>query len=582
MTNKSEKTALKKALGSAWRLFAVIGGFSFFINILMLVGPLYMLQIYDRVLASRSLDTLMALTVLAASLVLISAFLELVRTRIFVRLGARFDNDLSENVLAALFDHQLRGRSANGSQSLRDVDNVRGFMTGPGLVAIFDSPWTPVFIALIFVFHPLLGSVALAGGVLLFGLAVVSEFITRGPLMRSVAQSHQAQEFASSALRNAEVVRAMGMMPEVSRRWQARHASGLALQGRAADRAGLLTAISKFIRPCLQIAMLGSGAYLVIQEAITPGVMIASSIIMGRALAPVEAALNNWRQFIAARGAYGRLQQLLKANPPQQDTLPLPRPEGHIRVENVMVMPPDGDKPILQGINFELSPGQMLGVIGPSAAGKSTLARLLVGAWSPGSGHIRLDGAELSHWRPEELGPNIGYLPQDIELLSGTIAENIARLQEPDSEHVIDAAKLCDAHEMILGLPDGYSTQIGEGGCILSGGQRQRIALARAVYGNPCLIVLDEPNANLDSDGEAALHKTLKRLETRKQTVVIVSHRPAILTAVDMVLVLRNGQLETFGPRDEVLPRLMSGIRSIQDNDTEIKERPNARRTRKK
>ena len=298
---------------------------------------------------------------------------------------------------------------------------------------------------------------------------------------------------------------------------------------------------------------------------------------MGRALAPVESAINNWRQFISARSAYGRLQKLLDVNPSRLETLPLPEPEGHLRVENVTAMPPQGGKPILQGVSFELSPGQMLGVIGPSAAGKSTLARLLVGVWPRAAGHVRLDGAELANWPPEQLGKNIGYLPQDVELLSGSIAENIARMHQPVSEKVIAAARLCDAHEMILRLPEGYETQIGEGGCVLSGGQRQRIALARALYDDPCLIVLDEPNANLDSDGEAALQKTLTRMKARHRTIVIVSHRPAILTAVDFVLVLRGGQLETAGPRDEVLPRLMSGVRSIPNTTKEKKERAHAR-----
>lgn len=565
MNKTVEKTALSSALSSARRLFGAVGAFSFFINILMLVGPLYMLQVYDRVLSSRSYDTLIALTLLAVGLIGIGALLELVRTRILVRLGACFDRDLNENVFSSLFDHQLRGKTANSGQFLRDVDSLRGFLTGPGLVAFFDSPWTPAFLVLIFFFHPLLGAVALVGAVSLFVLAVVSELMTRGPLHNSVARSLRAHEFASSALRNAEAIRAMGMVPQVRRRWLGLHSAGLALQNQATDRAGSLTAIAKFIRPCLQIAMLGVGAYLVIQESITAGVMIAGSIIMGRALAPVEAAINNWRQFISARGAHSRLQNLLEANPPLDEPLALPKPEGKLRLENATATPPQGGKPVLQGVSFELLPGQMLGVIGPSAAGKSTLARLLVGVWRPAAGHVRLDGADLSNWAPEELGRHIGYLPQDVELLAGTVAENIARLQEPDAERVVAAARLCDAHEMILRLPGGYDAQIGEAGCILSGGQRQRIGLARALYDEPRLVVLDEPNASLDSDGEAALHKALLRLKAKKQTVVIVSHRPTVLTAVDLVLVLRAGQLEAFGPRDEILPRLMSGVQSIQD-----------------
>ncbi|MDZ5697093.1 type I secretion system permease/ATPase [Chelativorans sp. M5D2P16] len=573
MSKPSEANALKKALASARRLFTAVGAFSFFINLLMLVAPLYMLQVYDRVLASRSQETLVALTVLAVSLIGVSALLELVRSRILVRLGARFERNLQSPIFAALFDHQLQGRTANGGQYLRDVESLRGFLTGPGVIAFFDCPWTPAFIALIFFFHPLLGAVALTGALLLFIVAVISELATRGPLQRSVSRMHAAHEFASSALRNAEAIRVMGMLGHVRDRWIKLQSGGMALQGRASDYAGSLTAVSKFIRPCLQIAMLGVGAWLVLQEAITPGVMIAGSIIMGRALAPVEAAINNWRQFIAARGAHARLTDLLETNPPAPDTLPLEAPEGRIRFDNVTAVAPQGGKPVLQGVSFDLEPGQMLGVIGPSAAGKSTLARLMVGVWPPASGHVRLDGADLDNWHPEQLGVHIGYLPQDIELLAGTVAENIARMREPEADKVIAAARLCGAHDMILKLPKGYDTHIGEGGSVLSGGQRQRIALARALYGGPTLIVLDEPNANLDSDGEAALQATLMRLKDEGRTVVIVSHRSAILTAVDQVAVLRGGRLETFGRRDEVLPRLMSGIRSLQGAGQQRKER---------
>lgn len=566
------RTTLNEALGRARRLFTVVGLFSCFINLLMLVGPLYMLQVYDRVLASRSEDTLLALTALAVGLIALSAFLELVRSRILVRLGARFDTDLNARVFSALFAQQLQGRTANGGQNLRDMNSLRGFLTGPGLAAFFDSPWTPAFIVVIFLFHPLLGSIALIGAVCLFLLAIVSEFATRKPLQHSAERMLAAHEFASSALRNVEAIRAMGMLNPVRDRWQALHSDGLSLQGGATDRAGSLTAVVKFIRPCLQIAMLGFGAYLVIQEAITPGVMIAASIIMGRALAPVETAINNWRHFIAARGAYHRLQTLLHANPELAPALSLPNPEGKLQVETVTALPPQGNKPVLQGVSFELMPGQMLGIVGPSAAGKSALARLLVGVWPPAAGDVRIDGARLAGWPAEEIGHHIGYLPQDVELLSGTVAENIARMQAPDSEKVIAAARLCDAHEMILRLPDAYDTEIGEAGCVLSGGQRQRIALARALYGDPCLVVLDEPNANLDSDGEAALHETLKRLKDMGRTVVIVSHRPAVLTAVDFVLVLRAGQLESFGPRDDVLRRLIPGVRPIRSAERSAAE----------
>ena len=563
MANQRQTDELKGALGSARGLFTSVGLFSLFINILLLVSPLYMLQVYDRVLTSRSHDTLVALTVLAIGLIALSAFLELVRSRILVRLSARLDAHLSETVFSALFRQRLRSRGASGTQPLRDLEAIRTFLTGTGLLAFFDSPWTPIFLTIIFLFHPILGVIALTGAAILFTLAVISEFATRGPLRKSGAQSVLAYDFADSTLRNAEAIRAMGMLPQIRARWLARHMEGLASQSDGTDRAGLLTSIAKLIRPGLQVAMLGAGAYLVLQEAITPGVMIASSIIMGRALAPVEGAINNWRSFIAARSAHGRLRKLLEENPEADDTLELPAPKGQIRVESATVIPPGAEAPVLRGVSFEIKPGETVGVIGPSAAGKSTLARLLVGVWPPAVGHMRLDGADLCNWAPERLGPSIGYLPQDVELLAGTIAENIARFEEPDAQAVIEAAKLCDAHEMILSLKDGYDTQIGEQGGILSGGQRQRIGLARALYGNPAVIVLDEPNASLDGEGETALKVALQRLKERERTVVIISHKPQILASVDNVLVLRNGQLDMYGSRDEVLPQLMRPVRSV-------------------
>lgn len=563
MNNKTEKTALQMALRSARRLFAVIGFFSFFINMLMLVGPLYMMQIYDRVLTSRSYETLLALTAVAVGLIGVGALLELVRTRLLIRLGARFDTDLGTPLFRAIFVHQLNSKSADGAQFLRDMDAIRGFFSGPALNAFFDAPWTPAFIAAVFLVHPLLGAVALIGAIILFCLALISEISTRGSQRGAVEQDLRANEFASSTLRNADVIRAMGMHPKVSKRWLGFHKQGLAWHGRASDRASLSTSAVKFIRPCLQIAMLGFGAYLVIQEAITPGVMIAASIIMGRALAPVEGAISNWRQFISARGSYNRLQKLLEAYPPEAQSLQLPEPQGRLKVHNVVARAPGGGQPLLHGINFELPPGQVLGVIGPSGAGKSTLARLLVSVWQPSSGHVRLDGAELCNWPEESFADNIGYLPQDVELLACSVAENIARLGEPDPAKVVAAAQLCGAHEMILHLPEAYDTQVGEAGCSLSGGQRQRIALARALYGTPPFIVLDEPNANLDNEGELALQDTLRQLKELRKTVVVISHRPAVLSEVDMVLVLRGGTQEKFGTREEVLSKLVSSIRPV-------------------
>jgi len=561
MASSIKQTELEQALASARGVFAVVGGFSLFINLLMLVSPIYMLQVYDRVLTSRSEDTLIMLTVLAVGLLAINAVLELARSKLLVRLGGRLDARLNDRVFAARFDHALAGGVGAHGQPLRDLEQLRAFLTGPGLVALFDVPWTPLFIALIFLFHPVLGAVALIGAVLLFAIALGSELATRGPQQRAATHAIQAHDFADAAVRNAEAIRAMGMLPGLRHRWLARHQAALAHQATAADRAAGLNAGAKFIRPGLQIAVLGLGAYLVILEQITPGVMIATSIIMGRALAPVEATINHWRSFIGARGAHGRLDELLGRHGAPAERMPLPPPEGRLRLEGVTALPPGARAPVLHGISFELARGELLGVIGPSAAGKSTLARMLVGVWPPTSGHVRLDGAELRDWSPAELGRHIGYLPQDVELFDGTVHENIARFGAPDPEGVVAAARTAGAHEMILALSDGYDTRIGEAGSVLSGGQRQRIGLARALYGAPALIVLDEPNANLDGEGEEALRTSLGSLKALGRTVVVISHRPNILATVDTLLMLRDGRIELFGPQKDALPKLMRTVR---------------------
>ncbi len=562
MTDRTRSAPLTEAMGAARAAFVTVGFFSFFINLLMLVSPLYMLQIYDRVLTSRSLDTLVALTLLAVGLIALNATLDLVRSRLLVRLGARLDRKLNEPVFSALFERRLAGQGRGGSQSLRDLEALRGFLAGNGLTSLFDSPWTPAFIGLIFLFHPVLGGIALAGAVLLFAVALTSEFATRRPLRRSGAGALLAYDYADAALRNAEAIRAMGMLPNLRARWRERHDDALANQGLAAERGGVMTALARFIRPVLQVAMLGGGAYLVLREAISPGVMIASSIIMGRALAPVEGAISHWRSFVAARGARDRLRDLLEAGPDAAEPMALPDPRGRVTLSNAVVVPPGGKRPVLHDITLALEPGEVLGVIGPSASGKSSLARLLVGVWAPRAGHVRLDGADLSQWHPDALGPHIGYLPQDVELFDGTVAENIARMAEPDAQAVVAAGRLAAAHDMILSLPGGYNTPIGDGGCVLSGGQRQRLGLARALYGTPALIVLDEPNASLDAEGEQALVGAIGRLRGLGRATVVISHRPSLLNAVDRVLLLRAGRMEMLGPRDEVMPLLMQAVRA--------------------
>ena len=555
-TNGQTNAVLKKAIGRMRSIFVYIGLFSFFINALMLVGPIYMMQVYDRVLSSGSLPTLVFLTVAAVGLILTSALLEFVRSRVLVRLGGQLDVQLNETVFSGLLRYALDANGAAQAQPLRDMESLRGFLTGPGLLALFDAPWTPFFLVVIFAFHPLLGFVALTGAVILFGLAVASELATRKPLTESAQQSIGALQFAESTLRNAEVIEAMGMLPGLRRRWLQSHRQALALQAKASDRAGTLTAMAKFVRPVLQVAMLGCGAYLALQQLITPGVMIAASIIMGRALAPVEGAINNWKGLILARGAYRRVNAFVGQTATAAPTMRLPRPIGAISVNRLVAAPPGGRAPVIKGISFHLEPGDVLVIIGPSAAGKSTLARLMIGIWPPSSGDVRLDGADVSTWDHVELGPYLGYLPQDVELFDGSVAENLARFSAPQPEAVVAAARAAGIHEMVLRLEQGYDTPIGEGGAVLSGGQRQRIGLARAIYGNPAFVVLDEPNSNLDGEGEAALNKAILDLKARGTTVVIIAHRPSVLAAADKMLVLRDGMIEAFGSKDEVLPNV--------------------------
>jgi PrtD family type I secretion system ABC transporter len=529
--------------------------FSAFINLLMLVSPLYMMQVYDRVLHSKSEATLLMLTLITVGLLGVMAVLEVIRSRILVRVGGRMDQLLSERVLSAQFQASLHRIGANPGQASRDFDTVRQFLTGAGIFAFFDAPWTPLILALMFMFHPVLGLIALVGGILLFGLALINEAVTKKPLEEANKNAVVAAGAIDSSMRNAEVLEAMGMFGNFRDRWAGRREEILRLQAIASDRAGVIMGLTKFIRLLLQTAILGGGAYLAIHEQISPGLIIAGSIMMGRALAPVEQAIGTWKQFVGARIAHRRLNELLSRVPKHQERVALPRPTGDLKVESVVVVPPGSSAPTLSRVSFDLPAGQVLGVIGPSGAGKSTLARLLVGAWRPYAGTVRIDGADLHNWDPEARGDFMGYLPQDVELFDGSVAENIARFGEMDSEAIVTAAKRAGVHDMILHLPQGYDTPIGTGGCALSGGQRQRIGLARAVYGGPCLVILDEPNSNLDDEGEAALVYAITELKRSGTTVVIISHRPSILGVTDQILVLAEGTVRMFGNRAEVLAR---------------------------
>ncbi|MCB1468424.1 MAG: type I secretion system permease/ATPase, partial [Rhizobiaceae bacterium] len=527
-----------------------------------------MLQVYDRVITSRNETTLIMITIIAAFLLVVYAVLERARSAVLVRVGAVFDATAKDRLFAAVAKGSLRSPQQTGAQALRDLDSVREFMTGNGLISFCDAPWVPIFVAGCFVLHPFFGYVALTGAVLIFLLALGNEFSTRGHLREASQSSVVANNWASAVFRNVEVLHAMGMVNALRGRWRKQHDSVIGWQAKASDNGGTFIAATKFVRAFLQICILGVGAFLVIQGTVSPGSMIAASIIMGRALAPVEASVGNWRSFVSARSARTRILKLLELLPDDQSKVLLPKPEGVISVENVIACPPGTRMPTLRGVSFVLKPGDVLGVIGPSAAGKSTLARALVGVWPTVSGSVRLDGSDLQHWAPEQLGQHIGYLPQDIELFSGTIAENIARFLDDDSSKIIDAAKLAGVHEMIQTLPDGYNTRIGDQGSGLSGGQRQRIGLARAFYNRPSLIVLDEPNSNLDADGEAALINGLKSVKESGSTVVLVTHKTNVLGIADKVLVLMNGQVQHMGDRQSVLGKLM-GPRVAQINQAD-------------
>lgn len=573
--NETAKPTTDHPLKQTYReirgILIAIGSFSAVINILMLVGPLYMLQVYDRVLTSGSHETLVYLTVLALVLVILNAFLELVRSRLLIRSGSKLNDSLDHSVFSGLFKPSNNPVAAKslGTLPLQDLKRLRSFAAGPGPLAFFDAPWTPLFILLIFSFHPLLGFVALIGGLILFSLAVLSELSTRNISGEAAVTANNASMFADASYRNIEVVRGMGMIPQLHRRWQNIHRTGISQSNIAADRIGLLNSISKLVRPALQICMLGTGAYLVLQAETSAGVMIASSIIMGRALAPVEAAVGQWRSFLAARTAFFRLFDFLNFNDVDIERVALPKPEGNLSVSSLTLIPAGQEKAILKDVSFNVKAGEIVGVIGPSGSGKSSLARCLVGVWGATVGTVRLDGADIRQWAPEDLGLHMGYLPQDVELFDGTIAENIARFYEIDSDEMIAAANLAGAHEMILHLPDGYETNVGPNGAALSGGQRQRIGLARAVYGSPSFIVLDEPNASLDGEGEKALMDALESLRKLDKTVVIISHRSNILTVVDKVLILRNGSVELFGDHDQVMPRLLGKVSPMQPKRVE-------------
>lgn len=550
------RTELADVLFRLRRSFFALAAFSGVINVMMLTPAIYMLQVYDRALVSRNVTTLTMLTLLVIGLFMLMSALEMVRTRVLIRVGNFLDMDLNRRIFSAAFERNLSRAGGNPAQALQDLAQVRQFLTGNGLFAFFDAPWTPIYLLVCYLIHPLLGLVTLIGSLILVGLAYLTEKATQKPLAEANQAALASASYANNNLRNAEVIEAMGMLPAIGKRWYQGHLRILQMQTLASDRAAVISSTGRFVRITLQSVILGAGALLAIEGKITPGMMIACSILTGRALAPVEQVIAAWKQLLGCRSAWGRLNDLLHDYPQRPPSMSLQRPMGMLAVENVIAGAPGTSNNIVRGVSFSLVPGESLGIIGPSASGKSTLARLLVGVWPTQAGKVRLDGADIFTWNKAELGPWLGYLPQDVELFEGTIAENIARFAEVDSEAVIRAARSSGVHDMILRFPQGYDTRLAADGSPLSGGQKQRIALARALYGEPNLVVLDEPNANLDDVGEKALVDALAELKARGATVILISHRPNVLCAVDKVLMLRDGAVHMLGSRDEVFAAL--------------------------
>ncbi|WIJ24042.1 type I secretion system permease/ATPase [Devosia sp. RR2S18] len=544
----------KAALKSYRTILVATITFSVAINMLMFVSPLYMLQVYDRVLQSRSETTLVMITFIALAMLAVYAMLEWVRSRVLVRAGLRFDEMIAKGLFNRVVTSTIRQPGGKSEFVLGDVDRLREFLTGSGLIAICDVPWVPVFILFCFLFHPMVGYVALAGAIIVFALALLNEIMTKKTLNEASGLGQSAQHFATTTLQNIEAIRALGMENSLRSRWHDMHRGMLEKQAVASDHAGAIQSFSKFIRMGLQVLILGVGAYLVLQGEISPGSMIACSILMGRALQPVDQVVGQWKQVVGARQAYGRLSQLFTQVPGEEEKTQLPNPSGRISIANLAVVPPGSRTPLLQGVSFEAIPGEAVALVGPSGAGKSSLMRALVGIWPAAAGSIRLDGAELQHWEPDMLGKHLGYLPQSVELFNGTVAENISRFQEgARDQDVLVAAQQARVHQMIQNLPDGYNTQIGVGGRSLSGGQRQRVGLARALYGDPALIILDEPNANLDSEGEEALFQIIQELKARGKTILFVSHKMSLVSLAEKSLILADGRMRSFGPTQELL-----------------------------
>lgn len=550
------KNEITEALLEFKKIFITVGAFSAVINLLMLVPSFYMLEVYDRVLASQNEFTLLMLTLIMLGLYALMSVLEHIRSMVVIRIGGRVDDFLNNRVYTAAFEQNLKKSGVNAGQALNDLTIIRQFVTGNGLFAFFDAPWFPIYMLVIFMFNVWVGVFALFSVAILIFLAWINEVVSKKALIEANTIAVTSSNIATNNLRNAEVIEAMGMLPNLRARWFEMHKQFLRLQAEASQSAAAVSAITKFVQVSVQSLILGLGALLVIQGSMTGGAMIAGSILLGRALSPVQMIIGVWKQWRGVVSSYERLTHLLAGNPPRKTGMSLPAPRGDISVEAVTAAAPGSQIPVLKAVSFALNAGDTLGVIGPSGSGKSSLARLLVGVWPSAMGTVRIDGADVYRWNKDELGPSMGYLPQDIELFAGTISENIARFGELDPEKVIKASQMAGVHDLILHFPQGYDTQIGDAGSGLSGGQKQRIGLARALYGDPAIVVLDEPNSNLDDAGEAALTKAIIAMRQSGKTVVIISHRPSILQTTNKLLLMRDGIVQAFGPTDQVLKAL--------------------------
>jgi len=556
--NVKTESLLRQGLQASKTAMMTVAVFSFFVNLSILAVPFYMLQVFDRVLSSRSESTLVALTFIVLFVLLMFSILDIARAYVMIRISNKMDKYLNLRVFTAIFERSVFVPGGGHAQPLRDLDMLRNFVSGHGLFAFFDAPWVPIFLAILFLFHTVIGVLAVVGGLILLSLAILNEMLSRKAYSEISSGTVAATNYAEASLRNSEAIKAMGMLGDIRKIWQTKHNQLLAAQSKSAEQSAIIVAIAKYVRVALQLSVMGTAAFFVIQQEMTPGSMIGAAILMGRALSPLEQAVSQWKGLGQARAAYARLKDMLENMPEHEQGLELPAPTGAVTIKQLVIMPPGLKEPVLRGINARLAPGESLGIFGPSGAGKSSLARVLVGVWPQRSGSVRLDDADVYSWNSEQMGQYIGYLPQDVELFDGTVAENISRFSETDSETIIAAANLAGVHEMVLRLPQGYDTRIGEGGGVLSGGQRQRIGLARAIFGDPRLVVLDEPNSSLDAEGEQALGRMMQELKKQGTTVVVIAHRPKILRQVDKIMFLRGGVVEAFGPREEVLQKLLN------------------------